>query len=55
MNERKRAIQEILYALRNPLVVMSIPDRERVKALAEEHNVTALDLLDYTHYRASRT
>ena len=53
--QRKNALREVLYALRNPLVVMSVPDRERVKALAMEHNLTALDLIEFTHYRASRT
>lgn len=53
--QRKNALREVLYALRNPLVVMSVPDREHVKALAVEHNITALELLEYTQFRASRT
>lgn len=55
MNEdRKKALKEILYGLRNPLVVMSVPDRERLMDLAKEHNVTATELLEFCHYRATK-
>ena len=51
-DERRRAVAHILRALRNPLVLMSIPDREEVERLAALHNVTALDLLAVARRRA---
>lgn len=51
MNDKEKAIRKILYALRNPLVLMSIPDREETIKLAEEHNVSAADLLNSLHKR----
>lgn len=51
MNDKEKAIRKILYALRNPLVLMSIPDREEAIKLAEEHNITAADLLNSLHKR----
>lgn len=46
--QRKNALREILYAFRSPLVVMSDPaDRDKLKALAVEHNLTALDLIEF--------
>ncbi len=55
MDESKRkAILAILYALRNPLVMMSIPDREHAMKLATEHNITALELLEFSRERYQR-
>jgi len=46
MNDKEKAIRKVLYALRNPLVLLSIPDREEAIKLAEEHNVTAAELIN---------
>jgi hypothetical protein len=51
MNDKEKAIRKVLYALRNPLVLMSIPDREEAIKLAEEHSITAADLLNSLHKR----
>ena len=51
MNDKEKAIRKILYALRNPLVLMSIPDREEAIKFAEEHNISAADLLNTLHKR----
>lgn len=51
MNDKEKAIRKILYALRNPLVLMSIPDREETIKLAEEYNVSAADLLNSLYKR----
>lgn len=42
---REEAANRILTVLRNPLLLMSIPDRTEVESLATEHNLSALDLL----------
>jgi len=41
-------------ALKNPLVLMSVPDREDIQRLAAEHHITALELLSYTIVHAKR-
>jgi hypothetical protein len=46
MNDKEKAIRKILYALRHPLFLMSIPSREETIKLAEEYNVSAADLLN---------
>jgi hypothetical protein len=46
--DRERAVQTVLNALRNPLVLMSVPDREAASALAVYHAITAADLLACT-------
>jgi hypothetical protein len=51
MNDKEKAIRKVLYALSNPLVLISIPDREEAIKLAEEHNITAADLLNSLHKR----
>ena len=51
MNDKEKAIRKVLYALRNPLVLMSIPDREEAIKLAEEHNVTAVELINSLYKR----
>ena len=45
-HDKEKAIREIWLALRNPLMLMSVPDREVLFALARFHNVTAEELLD---------
>ena len=54
-DDRKDAMKKILYGLRNPLVVMSVPDREDLMSLASKYNITAAELLEFSHYRASKT
>jgi hypothetical protein len=51
MNDKEKAIQKVLYALRNPLVLMSVPDREEALQVAEKHNITAADLLNSLYKR----
>jgi len=46
MDERDQAIRAVLHALRSPLVLMSVPDREDARALAALHKITASELLD---------
>lgn len=53
--ERDQAVTKILYALRSPLVLMSIPDREEVQELAQKFNITAADLLERAVSRARNT
>jgi hypothetical protein len=53
--DRERAVQAVLYALRNPLVLMSVPDREAASALAVHHAITAADLLDCATRRVRNT
>jgi hypothetical protein len=54
MNEREKAIAEILTAIRSPIYLMSRPSRTKVMALADEHQITAKDLLDFVATRAVR-
>jgi hypothetical protein len=49
---REGAVRVVLYALRNPLVLLSVPDREEAYRLVDEHNITARDLLDENLARA---
>ena len=49
---RDQAIAKVLVILRNPLMLMSVPDREDALALAREHNITAEDLLRSALHRA---
>ena len=51
-DDRKDAMKKILYGLRNPLVVMSVPDREDLMSLASKYNITATELLEFSHYRS---
>jgi hypothetical protein len=53
--DRERAIRAVLYALRSPLVLMIVPDREAASALAVYHAITAADLLDCATRLARRT
>jgi hypothetical protein len=50
-----KAIRTVLRALNNPLVLMSVPDRELAFNLAAEYQVTAIDLLETAHGRARNT
>ncbi len=43
--DKRKACQRVLYTLRNPLMLMSIADREDALQLAREHGITAEDLL----------
>jgi hypothetical protein len=49
---RTFAVRQVLVALRSPLVLISIHDRERVTGLIEQFEITALDLLTEAHRRA---
>ena len=51
--DRERAVKKVLYALRNQLVMMSVPDREEALWLAETYAITATDLLSLAYARAS--
>jgi hypothetical protein len=53
--ERKKAIAYVLYALRNPLVILSLPMREEALALADAYDITAADLLTASIRRAKST
>lgn len=44
-HDREKAIRDVLSALRNRLVLMSVPDRNCAYALAYFHKITAEDLL----------
>jgi hypothetical protein len=55
MNDKEKAIRQVLNALRNPLILMSIPDREETIKLAEEHNITGVDLLNSLYKRNLNT
>jgi hypothetical protein len=52
---REEAARRVLYALRNPLALMSVPDREEALTLAREHGLTAEDLIQAAHKRAQAT
>ncbi len=53
--ERAKAVYQVLVVLRNPLRMMSIPDREEAAMLAVKHNITALDLLGIARRAAEST
>lgn len=50
--DRERIILRIVMALRSPLVMLSKPSREEIFALAEEHKITAIELLQAVYKRA---
>jgi len=52
--ERKNAIREVAMAIRNPLMMVCAPERERIMALAVEYNITAAELLEHSIYRARK-
>lgn len=53
-HDRERAVSDVLSAIRSPLALMSVPDRECAYALASFHRITADDLLDAAVHRARR-
>lgn len=52
LSDREQAARRILYALRNALVLMSVPMREEAIALARQYNITAEELLEVATHRA---
>jgi hypothetical protein len=52
---KSKAVRQILRALNNPLVMMSVPERELAFKLASEFEITAIDLLEMAHGRAMNT
>lgn len=46
MTEREAAARRALVMLRTPLLLMTRPEREDVRALCELHGLTASDLID---------
>lgn len=43
---RKASIRALLRVLRNPLILMSIPDREAAVKLAAQYQITAAELIE---------
>jgi hypothetical protein len=52
--DRLKAMREVAMAVRNPLMLMCAPERARVIALAVEYNITAAEILEISHRRASK-
>lgn len=52
--DKRLACERVLCTLRNPLMMMSVPDREDALTLARIHNMTAEDLLLVARDRARR-
>ncbi len=50
--EAEKAAREVLYLLKSPLALMSIPDRARAYDLANKYGITAVDLLDVATHAA---
>ena len=44
--DRDAAILKILRVLKNPMMVMSKPNRDEALTLAEEYSITAKDLIE---------
>lgn len=44
-HDRERAVRDVARAIVNPLVLMSVPDRNCAYALCDFHKVTGEDLL----------
>jgi hypothetical protein len=51
---KEEAIKKVYYGLKNPLVLMSVVDREECLTLAREHGITAEDLINYSVERNRR-
>jgi hypothetical protein len=49
---KSKAVRQILRALINPLVMMSVPEKELAFKLAAEYKITAQDLLEMALDRA---
>jgi hypothetical protein len=43
---KEQAIIKILKVLKNPMMVMSVYNRDEALTLAEEHDITAKDLIE---------
>ena len=43
---KEQAILKILKVLKSPMMVMSKPNRDEALTLAEEHGITAKDLIE---------
>ena len=54
LTPKKKAADTVLALLRNPLAALSKPDREDVQRLAQEHALSALDLIEAALRRAKR-
>jgi hypothetical protein len=50
-DERRKAIEAVWRALKNPLCMMSRPEREEAMKLAREHELTVSELLEYVYAR----
>lgn len=44
--DKKLAVRVTLRVLRNPLMLMSIPDREQAVTLVKGHEITVADLIE---------
>jgi len=53
-DERTEALAVVLRALRNPLVLMSVPDRRDVVALCARFDITAAELVELATKRAKQ-
>jgi len=51
---KEEAIRKILKVLKSPMMVMSKPNRDEALTLAEEHGITAKDLIDMAYQMAMR-
>ena len=51
---KEEAIRKILKVLKSPMMVMSKPNKEEALTLAEEHGVTAKDLITAWEQIATR-
>ena len=54
IEERKEAIREVALAIRSPLMMILVPERERIMALAVEHNITVAELLEFFSIKKAR-
>jgi hypothetical protein len=54
IEERKEAIREVALAIRSPLMMILAPERERIMALAVEHNITVAELLEFFSIKKAR-
>lgn len=51
---KEEAITKILKVLKNPMMLMSKPNRDEALTLAEEHGITAKDLIEVWYDMATR-
>ncbi len=52
---REEAVRYVLLVLRNPLMLMSVPNRDEAKELSLEYGLTAHELLEAATNRARQT